>query len=75
MMREVVVEDVGNDDEACRHCGCPTRLHAVIGDWCARCAKPCPPSDGAPSSRKQRIVDALVSYDSKRVRARGRRAS
>lgn len=25
----------------CARCGHPRHLHAVVGDWCARCAKPC----------------------------------
>ena len=74
---EVIVEaeEVAKDEGACSLCGCPLRLHAKIGEWCARCAKPCPPRQAEPVGTKQRVLEALRAYSSRQSRSQTRCAS
>lgn len=59
---EVVVEakEVAKDEGGCSLCGCPLRLHAKIGEWCARCAKPCPPRQAEPVGTKERVTEIVA---------------
>lgn len=59
------------NEPRCPLCDCPTRLHAPVAAWCARCATECPGTGaaGALDGTQGRVEAAPVAAPRDRTRA------